>query len=127
MAEQALRERLRRIFSFTLDNPAILGVLLYGSYATGGNTCRSDVDICIVTSDISDYDAWSYVIQNLGGEAEDKFDVRVFNELPIQIQGQILDKGIVIVSPDVPALYERLFPARKQWDDWKYRMAHCVN
>lgn len=114
------------MFSFTLDNPAILGVLLYGSHAAGDATPRSDVDICIVAPDLPPYEAWKHVVRNMGGEAQDRFDIRVFGELPLQIQGKILEEGVVIVSPDVPALYERLFSVRKEWEDWKFKMTHCV-
>ena len=127
MVDQELMAKLRRVFSFTLENPAILGVILYGSYATGEETIRSDIDICIVAPDLQSYEAWSWVCRRLGGEAEDALDIRVFGELPLHVQGDILDKGIVIVSPDIPALYERLFPTRKRWEDFKFKLKCCAN
>jgi hypothetical protein len=43
------------------------------------------------------------------------YDVRVFEALPLYLQGAVLDDGLLAVARDAPALSEYLRPWRKRW------------
>lgn len=61
-------------------------------------------------------DVLDFLLKNLKHN-RDKYDIRFFEELPLVIQGNILDLDILIYSPDAPELYEYLFfKARKDWN-----------
>ncbi len=123
MVTKALIEQLQRDFAFLSADPEVLGIFLYGSQVTGDATPRSDIDICIVTrsSDphqlyLSLREIWVRVPVNLL-----KYDVRMFHELPLFIQKDVIEMGQVVCTPDEPALYEYLYPFRKRWEDQRFR------
>ncbi len=115
--------QLKQNFAFLNANPLILGVMLFGSHVTGDATSTSDIDICIVT-EIKDahelYRILAEVWQTVP-VARLKYDVRMFQELPLFIQKDVIELGQVIISRDDPTLYEFLYPYRKRWMDQKYR------
>ncbi|MHA1730685.1 MAG: nucleotidyltransferase domain-containing protein [Promethearchaeota archaeon] len=126
MDEDPVMERVRADFEFVHENPAILGVLLYGSQATGHATDRSDIDICVVAPGQNPYEIWRYVIHRLPN-VEKGYDVRIFEELPMYIQGPIVEEGKVVNSRDEGALYEYFFfTCRKEWEDYKFRVQYLI-
>ncbi len=121
MARETLINQLKEDFQFVKKNPAILGVMLYGSHLTDDNTVRSDVDVCIIAPDYNLYEIYQFVMGNLKKHIND-YDIRFFEELPIHIMGEIIENGKVIITADEPALYEYFFPFRKEWEDQKFRL-----
>lgn len=97
---------------------SIPGVFLYGSYATDSADARSDIDICIVSGkEFEPQDLQSLAWRNIKSE---KYDIRIFELLPLFIQIRVLTQGILIYSPDKAALCEYLYGYRKLWDDQKW-------
>ncbi len=101
--------------------PTVAGVFLWGSHAEGTATVRSDVDVCIVGGlDATPGDvlraAW-----RLPAAADPRFDIRVFEELPLHLKADVIERGVLILSRDAPALYEYLRPARREWEDQAHR------
>ena len=66
----------------------IKAVLLFGSHVKGVITKRSDIDICVVFTDISLEDATRFRIR-ISSEFSEKIDVQVFNILPQKIKMSI--------------------------------------
>lgn len=97
------------------------GVFLYGSQVERTATARSDVDICIVAGpgltpgEALDL-AWTRA--RLGGA---KYDLHVFEELPLYLQAAVLERGVLLVARDPPGLYEYLRRWRKMWADQAHR------
>ncbi|MDD1730452.1 MAG: nucleotidyltransferase domain-containing protein [Methanospirillum sp.] len=96
----------------------IPGIFLYGSQAEGMADERSDIDICLVAG--RDLDpgnlqqlAWRHIMT-------DRYDIRIFEFLPLYIQIRVLARGILIASPDSVALSEYLYPWWKRWDDQRW-------
>jgi len=61
----------------------VLGILLYGSRAQGCRSERSDIDICIVAPDND------YVLRRINKKLGGKYDVKVFEKMPLYIQIEI--------------------------------------
>lgn len=82
-------------------------VYLYGSFATGLSHERSDLDICIYTSDISRKKSLDLEM-SLSLEIDEKLkhsvnsDVRIINMLPLSITGKMVTEGILIFSNNEP-------------------------
>lgn len=76
---------------------------LYGSYANGLEHSFSDIDICIYTDNIS-ADKKLSLQMAISLEIDEKLqvgkssEVRIMNDLPLVIKGQIFTQGILIYS-----------------------------
>ncbi len=112
-------EAVKRDFAPIRD--LVLGVLLYGSQATGRAHVGSDVDVCVVAGPGREpYDALRGVWTRAHlGKAE--YDVKVFEDLPLYLKGEVLDTGRLVESRDEVALSEYLRPVRKVWDGQAHR------
>ena len=97
-----LRTSLRAIVS---EYPIALAYL-YGSQAAGQATLLSDVDIALVLAD-EDYDPKSRLtielqieeaIARMGGISN--VDVRILNEAPIMVRGEVITNGKLLYSRD---------------------------
>ncbi len=106
-----LFQRLKEDFrEFSLD---CFGILLYGSYAKGEETKRSDIDICLV---MPSEHVLNKVLSKLGG----KYDIKVFEELPLYIRINIIKNHVKIYAKDELDLY--FYSQTKIWKDMEHRI-----
>lgn len=97
----------------------VLGVLLYGSQAQGEAGPDSDIDLCLVAPEATDKAAmWREFISHL---RSDRYDVRIFEVLPLHIKMSVIEEGVVLYSRDELELYEYFYPFRREWQDQKHR------
>ena len=96
-----------------------LGVLLYGSQARGEAGPGSDIDLCIVAPEAADKAAlWREFISHL---SDNRYEVRIFELLPLHIKIAVMEEGLVVYSRDLLELYEYFHPFRREWEDQKHR------
>ena len=67
------------------------------SYAQGNITNRSDVDVCVVAPEEDVNQLLSFVLKNVNLN-KNKYDTRLFAELPLYVQIQVIEKGILVYS-----------------------------
>lgn len=94
-------------------------VVLYGSHARGDATARSDVDVAIVSHSWDREDnlrLWKSVL----GKAPDRYDVHVFELLPLHIRADIAQTHEVLFG-DAAAIEERFTPVLRRWQDVRHR------
>ena len=94
MDREEIIAKSNRNFRFLQDKE--LGIMLYGSWAPGDASERSDIDICIVAPDVEDKAAlWREAISK---PHDDRFDVRIFERLPLYMKMAVIEEGIVVCS-----------------------------
>ena len=95
-------------------------VILFGSAVEGGMRPESDIDIAVITRNKSK----NYNIElqkSLLGKFPLKFDVRIFELYPIDIQISII-KNYKVICGNLLEISEYFYYFRKKWDDCKYRI-----
>ncbi len=108
---------LRGILTAFRDN---FEVVLFGSHMEGGIRPNSDIDLAIISREKN-------IRKNLKlqekvlGKVPMKFDVRVFELLPIYIQSSIINNYQVIFGEPLE-ISEYFYFYRKKWDDCKHRI-----
>ncbi len=107
------REELREDFEFLKER--VKGVLLFGSAARGDTTSRSDIDICLVEPETDD------ILLEVYKEVGDKYDVKIFEKLPLTVQINIIEDHKVIIGDPVEISYH-FYKYRKRWKDIKPRI-----
>ncbi len=120
MVKKELLEQIYTDFSIIIQKKEILGILLYGSYLMDKETSRSDIDICIVAPNEDIHQLISFVLQNVNVTSK-KYDIRVFQELPLYIKIQVIENGELLYSANELDLYEHFYLYRKLWSDQKHR------
>jgi len=77
----------------------IKAILLFGSHVKGIVTKRSDIDVCVIFTDISSRDSSKFRLRIMG-ELPEKFDVQVFNVLPQKIKRSIAINHKILYKSD---------------------------
>ena len=91
MDQRAIIEKARKDLAFLQGD--VLGVLFYGSWATGENHENSDIDICIVALSVEDKAAlWRSAIAVV---RDDCYDIRIFQLMPLYLQMAVIELGVV--------------------------------
>ena len=95
-------------------------VILFGSAVEGGMRPESDIDIAIITRN-KDEKQNIELQKTLFGIFPLKFDIRVFELFPIDIQISII-KNYKVIFGEPLEISEYFYYFRKKWDDCKYRI-----
>jgi len=106
-------EEIKKDFEFLKGR--VEGVLLFGSRASATADKRSDTDICLVRP--KDRDVILEVFQRLGG----KYDVKVFEELPLPVKIEVIKNHRTIIGNEVDLSYY-FYRFRKEWGDVEPRI-----
>lgn len=70
-------------------------ILLFGSFVENKVTSKSDIDLAVDFTEISNKEAFDFR-KTIMGKAPEKIDIQVFNVLPEKIKKEIINKGKVI-------------------------------
>ncbi len=104
---------LKKEFEFIRDE--VEGVLLFGSAVKGELTTRSDIDIALVRPSTRS------VLFRLFERVGDKYDIKIFEDLPLHIKMDIIHNHQVIIGDEVELSYY-FYRFRKEWKDMEYRI-----
>jgi len=96
----------------------IIAVLVFGSYARGEEKYR-DIDLCLVLDKKYSPLEMSRKKLKYASILSDKFDIKVFQQLPVYIRKRILKEGKIILSKNEPMLYEIAFSTIKEFEFYK--------
>jgi predicted nucleotidyltransferase len=96
-------------------------VVLHGSVLAGTATPRSDVDVAVLGGTF-DARANESLWWRLLGAAPDRYDVRVFELLPLPVQVRIAEAYAVVFGDPVAISYA-FYGVRRRWKDQARRHA----
>lgn len=94
-------------------------VILFGSYARGEHTSRSDRDVAVITrisNPQQNVKLWKEVV----GKASDNYHINVFELLPLNVKASIM-QNYKVVFGDSLEISEYLYHFRKLWNDQRQR------
>jgi hypothetical protein len=114
MVERESATRVARDFEFLKDR--VLAVLIFGSKAIEGEEGR-DTDICIVAPEGFDIKEVFRQVDVAGK----KYDVWLFEELPLYMKMEVIERHEVVFCRNILELYEYFYQFRKLWKDQKRR------
>ncbi len=113
---QKIKQKLAELVSKVKKDKEILAVMIFGSFARGEKF--EDVDICLVMGK-------NYGLAKAGkmrtelSSLSDKFDVHIFQQMPLYIRARILKEGKIIFYRNRDALYDLAFLTIREFEDFK--------
>ena len=99
-------------------------IILYGSYLGDYHYDDSDIDICIYIQE--DERNLAEIRLNLLKKFEDKFDIQIFQLLPIYIQIEVL-KGKVLYMRDENMIYEIAYETIEEYEEFSPLYKDYIN
>jgi predicted nucleotidyltransferase len=125
MTQENLSQSLKSCLKPILDNHPIELAYLYGSAARGQMTPLSDVDIALVTTEGAVLAAKRLKFELIVEDeivrmcSLSKADVRVINQAPLVIRGQVVTEGIPLYSRDESFRIEFETRTRSEYFDFQ--------
>ncbi len=108
--------KIRDELDWMQELPKIDAVLLFGSRVEGTATDTSDYDVCIVASTLRSADEQAELLGKIWSQLDaNKYDVWIFEELPLYLQMSVIDNHEILFCADIPELYEYFYRFRKRW------------
>jgi len=92
-------------------------ITLFGSYAKGTSTSRSDIDIAVFY-DGNEKERFNFRIF-VGANFPDRYDIQIFQDLPLYVKQEIFKYGKVIYGKDSKEVYECCFSTIKEYERMK--------
>jgi len=109
MAERESVARVSEDFEFLKDR--VLAVLIFGSAVDYDE--NRDIDVCIVSPEGLDI---KEVFKRVDVSGK-KYDVWLFEELPLYMKMEVIERHIIVFCRDLLELYEYFYQFRKLWKD----------
>lgn len=115
--DKVIEKAINSIIEKAKKDEDVLAVALFGSYARG-ETYR-DIDICIFLKN-KKYDKYFLSKKKLQyTQPNEKYDVQVFQLLPIYIRKRILKEAKILYCRDEDMLYDIYFLTIEEFEDFK--------
>jgi len=95
----------------------VIAIAIFGSYAR--NESYHDIDLCIFLKN-KKYNKAQLSKKKLKYASEsEKYDIQIFQQLPIYIRKRILKDAKILYCKDEDMLYDLYFQTIKEFDDFK--------
>ncbi len=109
---------LKKYLGFLEKDKYVHSTLIFGSHAKNLQTKRSDVDICIVAPKCKTINEQVNLLRRIWRKINsERYDVRLFEELPLYIKMDIIRNHRVVSTKNLPELYHYFYLFRKLWRD----------
>ncbi len=99
-------------------------IYLYGSYASGETSERSDIDICLYY-DIDDKRELHKTLYRISGSFPDKYDIQMFQLLPLYVQKEVF-KGELLYAEDKGFVHDIARRTIKEYEDFEPRYKYIL-
>ncbi|MBI2451582.1 nucleotidyltransferase domain-containing protein [Candidatus Pacearchaeota archaeon] len=107
----------KKIIEKIKRNKEIIAVLLFGSYAR--KEPYRDIDVCLVLDKKYPALKMSRIKLEYSSLVPSKFDITIFQQLPLYIRKRILKEGKIILCKNESLLYEIAFSTIKEFEFYK--------
>jgi predicted nucleotidyltransferase len=105
---------MTQLLEYMKGDTDILGVVLYGSAVR--QSIYRDIDICIIPESNVDTTELFHKYLRL---TENPIEIRMFRDLPLYIQVQVMKTGKILVQKDYDRLFEVYMNAIRRWRDFE--------
>jgi hypothetical protein len=105
----------------------VLGIIVFGSYARKESKHFSDIDVCIVLQP-KKFDNLFMTNKKLEylDIAPDKYDIQIFQQLPIFIKVRIFKDGRLLLNKDYDAMFNVAINTIKEFELFKKHYYYCI-
>ena len=109
------KKHLERILNEFKKIKEVIAIYIFGSYAKGTQTLRSDVDVCVVTEENIPEDVES----ELGSTYSDDIDLSLLKNFPLHMKFRVFKEGKEIYVRDEQKLARIKFRVIKEYLDYE--------
>lgn len=113
------RQSLYKLLKLVKQDNEILAVILFGSFAQGDFSSKSDIDICFVMEK-DNFLSEEFFQKRLNYLKFFDMDIQIFQQLPLYIRIRILKEGRTLFCRNEAKLYEIAFRTISEFADFEH-------
>lgn len=111
--DKNVERAIEKDFSSLKDE--VFAVILFGSFASGEQTRKSDIDVCIVAGEREKVkEVWEKILES---ELTEKYDVKIFELLPLKLKIEVIKNGKIVFCKNKEELSYYFWKFKKMWED----------
>lgn len=114
---EQLDGRIKHLLDKAIEDPKVIAVFLFGSFAEGKTNYR-DVDLSFLLTD--EKNELSVLSKYEDFKEDPKFDISCLNTLAINVKKEVLANGKVLLYKDKAKLYDFMFRTLRDYEDFKH-------
>jgi hypothetical protein len=95
-------------------------IILYGSIVEGNQTPLSDIDLAVYYEGTKE-ERFKFRMEALGN-VNDKFDIQIFQDLPLYIRKEIISHGEILYQKNYSEIFDIFIKTIKSFGDFKPRL-----
>jgi len=122
-----MEKELERILEKARKDKDVLAVILFGSYARKRTLPLSDIDVCLM---LKPKRLSSLFISNKKLEylsmVSSKYDIQIFQQLPVFIRVRILKEGKFLLNKDYDSMFRVAISSIKEFELFKNHYLYCI-
>ena len=112
--EYDVTKSIKKLVNNIKQDKGVIAILIFGSYEKKKEYAR-DIDLCIMLDKkYSDYAMTKKMLKYLR-HAPDKFDIQIFQFLPLYIRINILREGRILHSKNTKKVYDIAYETIKEY------------
>lgn len=115
MKEIIIQKQIKKIVNEIKKDKEVAGILLFGSYNRKKEYAR-DVDLCVMFDKGDDKLVMAKKRLNYLSKVPDKFDIQIFQLLPLHVRIKILKEGKVLYSKKMRKIYDTAYKTVKEYN-----------
>ncbi len=113
-----MNKGIAKIIEKAKKDKDILAVSIFGSFARGEK--NRDIDVCLILKQgVKNSLLMSKKKLEYLSEFSDKFDIKVFQQLPLYIRHRVLKEGKLVFCVNDDQLYDLAYINAKEYEDFK--------
>ncbi|MDH5459415.1 MAG: nucleotidyltransferase domain-containing protein [Candidatus Bathyarchaeia archaeon] len=120
-------KELEKIVEKARKDKNVLAVIVFGSHARKESKPFSDVDLCIVLQP-KKFDNLFMTNKRLEylDLVPDKYDIQIFQQLPVFIRTRILRDGKLLLNKDYDTMFRVALNTIKEFDLFRKHYYYCI-
>ncbi|MDI6847819.1 MAG: nucleotidyltransferase domain-containing protein [Candidatus Bathyarchaeia archaeon] len=120
-------KELEKIVEKARKDKNVLAVIVFGSHARKESKPFSDVDLCIVLQP-KKFDNLFMTNKRLEylDLVPDKYDIQIFQQLPVFIRTRILRDGKLLLNKDYDTMFRIALNTIKEFDLFRKHYYYCI-
>ncbi len=113
-----MEKPLKKLIEKARKDKDILAVSLFGSFARGEKN-YGDIDVCLFLRGKKPNKVISKKKLEYVSEFGDRFDIQIFQQLPLYIRERVLREGKILLSKNTDLLYDIAIAFIKEYEDYR--------
>ncbi|MHA1911326.1 MAG: nucleotidyltransferase domain-containing protein [Candidatus Kariarchaeaceae archaeon] len=113
MVDSTLIKQIENDLKQLMEEPEIMGIVLFGSVVKEQDHQQSDIDICVVAPEAKPFEIFHKLLRF----NQKPYDIKLFHNLPVHVGIEVLNHHVIIYERKEFEVSEFFYFKRRMYED----------